>query len=259
MNNKVLMLVFPVAFLAAGCSFLSEPERPSAVAKPMVSKKSNGTAKPAAKKVTPPVVKKQPESSPGTATYAIEEPSLPFKVEPSVPVLPAQPLAPVSELPAVQTSLPTTPDVALLSSGLNLPSSQMPSVSPQPTTQILPAFVLEDVRIPEDTSPAVLALLSDADRSRDAGDLDAAVIAMERALRIDSRNPSLTYKLAQLRIKQNKPQLAEEMAGKAALLAGGNLELKRKSWMMIAEARRMQQNIQGAKEAKAKAESFFGH
>lgn len=104
----------------------------------------------------------------------------------------------------------------------------------------------------------MLALLGESDRSRSTGDLDAAVISMERALRIDSRNATLTYKLAQLRIKQNKPQLAEELAGKSALLAGSDLDLKRKSWLLIAEARRMQQNPQGAKEAKHKAESFFG-
>jgi predicted Zn-dependent protease len=104
----------------------------------------------------------------------------------------------------------------------------------------------------------VIALLTDAERNRASGDLDAAVVSTERALRIDSRNPTLTYKLAQLRIKQNKPQMAEELAGKAALLAGGDLDLKRKSWLLIAEARRLQQNYPGAKEAKAKADSFFG-
>jgi predicted Zn-dependent protease len=113
--------------------------------------------------------------------------------------------------------------------------------------------------MPAGTQPAVIALLSEADRNRVAGDLDAAVAATERALRIDSRNPTLTYKLAQLRVKQNKPQLAEELAGKSALLAGSDLDLKRKSWLLIAEARRMQQDYQGAKEAKAKSQSFFGH
>jgi hypothetical protein len=43
------------------------------------------------------------------------------------------------------------------------------------------------------------------------------------------------------------------------LLAGNNLDLKRKSWLLIAEARRQQQNYPGAKEAKAKADSFYGH
>ncbi len=119
-------------------------------------------------------------------------------------------------------------------------------------------ITLEDAAIPSGTSPAVVVLITESDRNRNSGDLDAAVVDMERALRIDSRNPTLTYKLAQLRIKQNKPQLAEELAGKAALLAGGDLDLKRKSWLLIAEARQMQQNYQGAKEAKSKAESFFG-
>jgi hypothetical protein len=124
---------------------------------------------------------------------------------------------------------------------------------------VLPAFPVEDVRLPAGSQPAVVALLTEADKNKASGDLDAAVVSTERALRIDSRNPTLTYKLAQLRIKQNKPQLAEELAGKAALLAGNNLDLKRKSWLLIAEARRQQQNYPGAKEAKTKADSFYGH
>ena len=83
-------------------------------------------------------------------------------------------------------------------------------------------------------------------------------MVLERALRIDARNPTLTYQLAQTRLKQAKPQLAEELAGKAALLAGSDLELKRKSWLLIAESRRLQGNIAGANEAKTKAASFFG-
>lgn len=113
--------------------------------------------------------------------------------------------------------------------------------------------------MPAGTSPAVLALLTEADRDRGRGDLDASVVVMERALRLDPRNPTLTYKLAQLRLKQGKPQSAEELAGKASLLSGRDLDLKRKSWLLIAEARRLQHNNAGAKEAKIKAESFFGH
>jgi predicted Zn-dependent protease len=120
-------------------------------------------------------------------------------------------------------------------------------------------IVLEDASLPVGTSPAVVALLSESDRSRKSGDLDSAVVVMERALRIDARNPTLTYKLAQLRLKQSKPQQAEELARKAALLAGNDQDLKRKSWLLIANARQMQQDISGAKEAKAKAQSFYGH
>ena len=131
----------------------------------------------------------------------------------------------------------------------------------QPTVAQAPAaldIAVEDVVVPASASPAVFALSAQADASQKRGDLDAAVVITERALRIDSRNPIITYKLALLRLKQNKPQLAEDLAGKAALLAGSDLEMKRKSWLLIAEARQNQQNFQGAKEAKNKAESFFG-
>lgn len=105
-------------------------------------------------------------------------------------------------------------------------------------------------------SPAVVALMSESDRNRRAGDLDSAVAVLERALRIDPRNPTLTYKLADLRLKQEKPRLAEDLAKKAALLAAGDVVLKRQSWLLISEARRLQHNYQGAKEAKIKAQSF---
>lgn len=255
MNKKFLLAVMPAFLAISGCSSFSEPERPAVAAKPVVSKKSDRAAKAPLKKVVPPVAKKAPESVPGTATYAIEDPSTQFKVEPSLPTFRAEPLIPPVDAPPIAPSMPAAPVMPVAP----VVPSVIQSTVAAPVAQSIPAYLPEDVRIPAGTSPAVLALLTEADRSRGTGDLDAAVMAMERALRIDSRNPTLTYKLAQLRIKQNKPQLAEELAGKAALLAGNDLELKRKSWLMIAEARRMQQNLSGAKEAKTKAESFFGH
>lgn len=233
MKNKTLIVLVPALLLLAGCSTMPE-SKSSESAATAVQPKKPPQPKQVAKKPAPPASKKAPAPTPGTATYAIEEPKNNFTVEPNLPTFRADPLTPPVETPAATTA--PTPAAA----------------------ETMPAYVTEEARVPAGTSPAVVALLSDADRSRSAGDLDAAVMAMERALRIDSRNPTLTYKLAQLRIKQNKPQLAEELAGKAALLAGSDLDLKRKSWMLIAEARRMQQNLQGAKEAKIKAESFFG-
>jgi len=104
------------------------------------------------------------------------------------------------------------------------------------------------------TSPAVLALVTEADRRTKAGDLESAVVTIERALRIDSRNPELTYKLASLRLKQSKPRLAEDLAKKAAMLAANDKALKKRSWLLISEARRQQKNYYGAKEAKLKAD-----
>jgi predicted Zn-dependent protease len=102
----------------------------------------------------------------------------------------------------------------------------------------------------------VVALVSQADKHIKMGQLNPAVVNIERALRIEPRNATLTYKLATLRLKQLKPRLAENIARKAALLAAGDKELKKKSWLLIAQARHLQQNYTGAKEAELKAQSL---
>ena len=105
-------------------------------------------------------------------------------------------------------------------------------------------------------SPAVVALMSHADASSQSGDLETAVSTVERALRIEPRNALLVYKLATLRLEQNKPGLAEDLAKKSALLAGDDKALKKSCWLLIADAREKQGDRYGADEAKKKAASY---
>ncbi|MCK5831641.1 MAG: hypothetical protein KAH20_15205 [Methylococcales bacterium] len=105
-------------------------------------------------------------------------------------------------------------------------------------------------------SPAILALVTDADESSRSGDLESAGITIERALRIDSRNPLLTYKLAKIRLQQSKPKMAENLARKSALLSANDKVLKRNAWLLISEARKQQNNYHGAKEAILKASNI---
>lgn len=105
-------------------------------------------------------------------------------------------------------------------------------------------------------SPAVAALVLEAEQSSKAGDFAAAVAILERALRIDARNPRLTYKLAKLHLQRSKPRLAEGLAKKAVLLAAHDKALKRQSWLLISEARKQQNDFYGAKQAKLKADNF---
>lgn len=105
-------------------------------------------------------------------------------------------------------------------------------------------------------SPAVQALMADAERNTKAGDLDSASVMLERALRISPRNAELTYQLAVLRLKQSQPRLAEDLGKKAAFLASDDRELKKRCWLLIAEARELQGNSQGAREAQLKADSL---
>lgn len=135
--------------------------------------------------------------------------------------------------------------------------------SPQAITEPLQTIAPPDSKPIEQTapvvipqSPAVVALMSEADRSSKSGNLNAAVATVERALRIEPRNPELVYKLAQLRLEQSKPRLAEDLAKKAELLASGNPPLKKRCWLLIAEAREMQGNSDGAAAARNKADQL---
>ena len=114
----------------------------------------------------------------------------------------------------------------------------------------------DSVFIKKPLSSASIALVAQADQLSSLGDFDSAVATIERALRIDSRNATLTYKLAQIRLKQSKPRLAEDLAKKAALLSASDTALKKQSWLLISEARKQQKNYHGAKEAKLKAEEI---
>ncbi|MEQ1637194.1 MAG: hypothetical protein ABL903_10910 [Methylococcales bacterium] len=105
-------------------------------------------------------------------------------------------------------------------------------------------------------SPATLSLATEADQNIQSGQYESAGVKIERALRIDPRNAVLTYKLALVRLKQEQPRLAEDLAKKAALLAGNNRDLKKRSWLLIAESKRMQNDADGAQKAEQKAMQF---
>lgn len=105
-------------------------------------------------------------------------------------------------------------------------------------------------------SPAVGSLVLAANENSEGGNLDSAVSSIERAIRIEPRNATLYYKLAVLRLKQSKPRLAEDIARKAALLAVNDNNLKKHSWLLVANARELQNNTAGANKAKAEAAKY---
>lgn len=288
MKPKYLLLALLLPSLLTGCSSDLLGTKPEPKPKKVVAKKAEKkhAAKPA-----------KPTDNP-TTTYAIDDGKNDFKVEAinppgfqgqfttpepgqqpvmTAPIennLQAQTVAPALNNAPVNTGIVQAPNHAAQAVNTLPPNANPPAAlnsaasaavqavtPPSVPTPVAPAslgITVEDVVVPASASPAVFALSAQADASQKRGDLEGAVVITERALRIDSRNPIITYKLALLRLKQNKPQLAEDLAGKAALLAGSDLEMKRKSWLLIAEARQNQQNFQGAKDAKNKAESFFG-
>lgn len=102
-------------------------------------------------------------------------------------------------------------------------------------------------------SPAVIALLDRADQQYQAHDLDAAAASLERALRIEPRNPRLWHRLAAVRLEQGRYGQAVQMAGKSNSLAGGDTRLQARNWRLIAAARRAEGDAQGARAAEDRA------
>jgi Tfp pilus assembly protein PilF len=100
------------------------------------------------------------------------------------------------------------------------------------------------------------ALVIAANQNTQKGDIQSATTTIERAIRIEPRNATLYYQLAVLRLKESKPTLAEDLAKKCLLLASNDTRLKKHSWLLIAEAREMQKDFDGSKEAKDKADGF---
>ena len=105
-------------------------------------------------------------------------------------------------------------------------------------------------------SPAVNALVLSANRSSQSGNIEVAMTTLERAIRIEPRNPTLYYKLALLKLKTSRAREAEDLAKKAALLGGNDVAIKKHSWLLIAKSRELQGNVEGANEARVKANGF---
>lgn len=85
---------------------------------------------------------------------------------------------------------------------------------------------------------AVSALLQDARRKVLANNLEGAAQTLERALRIEPRNPLLWSELAHVRYQQEKLGQAEQLAVKSNSLAVEDVPLQIYNWRLIAGVRR---------------------
>ena len=142
------------------------------------------------------------------------------------------PQEPASE-PAVATPLPD--------SGPAATPSPSPAPAPQPQTQ---------------QSPAVVALLSDAEQSRDAGDYRAAQGSLQRAQRIAPRDPEVYYSLALTHMELEDYDLAEQVALKGVSVAQGNSYQLRRLWQLLAKIRLRAGDPEGSRQAELKANQY---
>lgn len=114
-----------------------------------------------------------------------------------------------------------------------------PTPSPQPPSHPAP--------------PAVHALLEEAEAAARDGQWDNAAATLERAIRIQPRNPILWSRLANTRLQQHQYQAAEDLAKKSNVFAAGDRALIQQNWGLIAQARREKGDSEGAKDAAERA------
>lgn len=194
-----------------------------------------------------------------------------IEIKPEIPPSPESSLTPpVPETGALPDHSAVVPDPFANeqpTDGESMPETEPPAGESKPVetpNPVAPAYT-ETPKTPEalkpletfaPQSPAIGSLLMAANENSESGNLDSAASSIERAIRIEPRNATLYYKLAVLRLKQSKPGLAENLARKAALLSVNDNPLKKHSWLLVANARELQNNIEGAKKAKLEAAKY---
>jgi len=150
-----------------------------------------------------------------------------------------------STAPSQQTPTP----VVEQGQPVSAPSSSVKYPAPGYATTSSPANAVAVSAQP----PAVVALLQQAEQQANAGDLESAAASLERAIRIDPRNPVIWFHLATVRLSQGEPSQAEQLATKSNSLAPGNYAQQSRNWLLIAQARRQLNNSSGAAAAERRA------
>lgn len=96
-------------------------------------------------------------------------------------------------------------------------------------------------------------LLQSARADSAAGRLTNAAATLERALRIEPRNPRLWQELARVRFKQGEYAQAENVASRSNSFAGSDNALRAENWRLIAQAREARGDSAGARTAEEMA------
>ncbi|MEY4684289.1 MAG: hypothetical protein RLZ25_748 [Pseudomonadota bacterium] len=212
-------------------------------------------------------VNRAPETKPSVVTVPIETGLEPVPKAPQEPVI-TQPSPALTQ--DVDTGRPSdastspyaTPEESAVAQSALPPiepviEPALPTIDYQPPPDPAPIRTLSprigDKLFTQSAPPAVAALESDIEAQFKARRYGDAAAQIDRALRIQPKNPELWHVLAEIRLRQNQPGLAEDLAKKSNSLAKSNAELVKSNWRIIADARRQQGNGMGAQDALEKA------
>jgi tetratricopeptide (TPR) repeat protein len=102
-------------------------------------------------------------------------------------------------------------------------------------------------------NPAVIQLTEDSRRAEHAGDLDQAAVFLERALRIQPRDPELMQQMAEIQLQKNEYSQALNFAVRSYDIGPRVGEICARNWRTIGVAKEHLNDPDGAVEAEQRA------
>jgi Flp pilus assembly protein TadD len=102
-------------------------------------------------------------------------------------------------------------------------------------------------------NPAVKELLKQAEESESAGDYNAAAVSIERALRIQPRDPELLQRMAEIQLQKKDYQQALNFASRSYDSGPRVGELCNRNWRTMSVAQTALGDSRSAKMAEARA------
>jgi predicted Zn-dependent protease len=127
-----------------------------------------------------------------------------------------------------------------------------PEPSPAERAPAPPSAAEPEVR----ENVAIAGLMESARSDAAAGRLPNAAASLERALRIEPRNPRLWQELARVRLKQGDYSQAENLAQRSNTWGGTDNRLRAENWRLISQSRQARGDSEGALKAQALAEQL---
>lgn len=130
--------------------------------------------------------------------------------------------------------------------GVPPPSSVPPAPPPAAAEAPAPAPIVREYRL----GAAARSLVTQARDEVTRGDLPAASMTLDRALRIEPSNPLLWIEAGRLRLQANDARQAEGFSRKALSLATGDRSAQSQAGHVLADALRAQRRNQEAREVE---------
>ena len=104
---------------------------------------------------------------------------------------------------------------------------------PLPRDPVLTTEVLPEA---SPASPVVKRLMASSQQQRKIKNWDGASGSLERALRLEPRNPYLWSALAEVKFEQGAWKKSIQLAAKSNTLSGNDVQLRRSNWNLMANA-----------------------